>query len=101
MARQQKLVLDEVGYWSEIKLDIIRDYAPAYSTILAAQEKPRLHHVYIDGFAGAGIHLSRTSGEIVEGSPSIAVGTQPPFREYHFVDWDGGKGGSPANAIWR
>jgi three-Cys-motif partner protein len=91
MVRKQKLKLDPVGYWSEIKLDIIREYAPAYSKILSAQDKPKLDHVYIDGFAGAGIHVSRTSGELIEGSPSIAIGTEPPFREYFFIDWDGAK----------
>jgi three-Cys-motif partner protein len=87
MSERRKLKLDEIGYWSEIKLDIVRDYARAYSTILAAQEK--LEHVYIDAFAGAGIHLSKTTGEKVEGSPVIAVNTQPPFEEYHFIDLDG------------
>jgi three-Cys-motif partner protein len=93
LSKRRKLKLDEIGYWSEIKLDIIRDYAKAYSTILAAQEKPRFHHVYIDAFAGAGVHLSKTTGTEVEGSPVIAVNTQPPFKEYHFVDLDGLKVG--------
>src|SRR6266446_4692229 len=79
VSRRRKLKLDEIGYWSEIKLDIIREYAQAYSTILAAQENPRFHHVYIDAFAGAGVHLSKTTGAEVEGSPVIAVNTQPPF----------------------
>jgi len=26
---------DEIGYWSEIKLEILRKYAPAYTTILS------------------------------------------------------------------
>jgi three-Cys-motif partner protein len=81
--------LDEIGYWSEIKLDIIREYAKAYSTILTAQEQPNLHHVYIDAFAGAGVHKSKSTGEQIEGSPLIAVNTQPPFKEYHFIDLDG------------
>src|SRR5262249_24813575 len=68
-----------------------RDYAKAYSTILTARERPSFHHVYIDAFAGAGIHLSRTTGEGIEGSPLIAVGTEPPFKEYHFIDLDGQK----------
>ena len=42
---------DEIGYWSEIKLEIVRDYAAAYSTILT---KKNLPHVYVDAFAGAG-----------------------------------------------
>jgi three-Cys-motif partner protein len=89
--QRRRLKLDEIGYWSEIKLDIIRDYAKAYSTILTAQERPRFHHVYIDAFAGAGVHKSKMTGEEIEGSPVIAVNTQPPFREYHFIDLDGRK----------
>jgi three-Cys-motif partner protein len=93
MARRKKkqLKLDEVGYWSEVKLDIVRDYAKAYSTILAAQQNPSFEHVYIDAFAGAGIHISKTTGEVIEGSPLIAVSTQPPFKEYHFIDLEGTK----------
>src|SRR5437867_3503425 len=87
--QRRRLKLDEIGYWSEIKLDIIRDYAKAYSTILAAQERPHFHHVYIDAFAGAGAHKSKSSGEEIEGSPVIAVKTQPAFKEYHFIDLDG------------
>jgi three-Cys-motif partner protein len=82
---------DEIGYWSEIKLDIIREYAKAYSTILAAQERPRLYHVYIDAFAGAGYHMARGSRDLVWGSPVVALLTDPPFREYHFIDLDRGK----------
>lgn len=41
------LQIDIVGNWSEIKLEIIRDYAEAYSKILTAQTKPALEHVYL------------------------------------------------------
>ncbi len=77
---------DEIGYWSEIKLDIVREYASAYSTILASQVNPSLHHIYIDAFAGAGIHLSKANQEFVPGSPLNALNVRPPFREYHFID---------------
>lgn len=80
---------DEIGPWSEIKLDIVRDYASAYSTILSAQ--PKLYHLYIDAFAGAGTHISRTTGEFVPGSPVNALWVNPPFREYHFIDLDAKK----------
>ena len=79
---------DEIGYWSEVKLDIIREYAHTYSTILSAQTKPPLHHLYIDGFAGGGRHKTKNSGDIVSGSPSNALAVRPPFREYHFIDLD-------------
>jgi len=85
---------DRIGYWSEIKLEIIRKYAAAYSTILAAQKSPSLYHVYIDAFAGAGVHVSRSSGEFVPGSPLNALAVRPPFREYHLIDIDAKKIGS-------
>ncbi len=79
-------MFDEVGNWSEIKLDIIREYAAAYSRIIAAQRKPELHHVYIDAFAGAGVHIARATGGYVSGSPLNALLTQPPFKEYFLID---------------
>src|SRR5512147_3237396 len=78
--------VDEIGPWSEVKLDIIREYAKAYSQILSAQKQLRLHHVYIDAFAGAGVHLSRSTKEFVAGSPLNALNVRPPFAEYHFID---------------
>src|SRR2546426_5010187 len=77
---------DEIGYWSEIKLDIVKEYAAAYSRILAAQKNPSFYHIYIDAFAGAGVHLSRESGDFVLGSPLNALAVRPPFREYHLID---------------
>jgi three-Cys-motif partner protein len=77
---------DEIGYWSEVKLDIIRDYAKAYSKILTTQKRPQLHHVYIDGFAGCGHHRSKTTGQVVPGSPLNALEIEPQFKEYYLVD---------------
>ena len=82
---------DEINYWSEVKLDILREYAQAYSTILAAQKNPSFDHIYIDAFAGAGIHLSKTTGEFVAGSALHALAINPPFKEYHLIDLDNEK----------
>ncbi len=79
--------IDEIGFWSEVKLDIIRDYAAAYSTILSKQT-PISRHLYVDAFAGAGIHVSRKSGDFVPGSPMNALNVTPAFSEYHFIDLD-------------
>jgi len=79
-----------IGYWSEVKLDIIRDYASVYSRILTAQERPRLEHVYIDAFAGSGIHLAKDTGDLVWGSATNVLLVDPPFREYHLIDLDRG-----------
>ena len=68
------LSFDEIGYWTEIKLDIVRDYAKAYSTILAT--KP-FSYAYIDAFAGSGVHLARDTHEFVPGSPLNALRIEP------------------------
>lgn len=83
-----QLELDEIGPWTEVKLEILKEYASAYSRILAAQENPSFYHVYIEGFAGPGVHLSRSTHEFVPGSPTNALWVQPPFREYHLIDID-------------
>ncbi len=79
---------DEIGYWSEVKLDIIKEYAAAYSKILSAQQAPSLYHVYIDAFAGAGMHISKTTRDFIPGSPLNALLIKPPFKEYHLIDLD-------------
>jgi three-Cys-motif partner protein len=89
MAKDQ---LDEIGPWSEAKLDILRNYAGAYMTVLAKQSVIR-RVVYIDAFAGAGVHLSRQTGKPVLGSPAIALNIEPPFSEFHFVDLDRSRAG--------
>lgn len=80
--------LDEVGYWTEIKLQIIREYTAKYAKILDSHKIIR-HFAYIDGFAGAGTHISRETGQEIEGSPAIALKAQPPFSHCHFIDLDG------------
>jgi three-Cys-motif partner protein len=83
--------IDEIGPWSEVKLDILKRYAVEYSKILSNWKNPTFTHVYIDAFAGAGYHLSKASGEMVPGSPLNALVVNPPFREFHLVDLDGDK----------
>jgi three-Cys-motif partner protein len=83
--------IDEIGPWSEVKLNILKRYAVEYSKILTNQRNPSFFHVYIDAFAGAGFHLSETTGEMVLGSPLNALLVEPPFREFHLIDLDGDK----------
>lgn len=84
------MTISEIGCWSEIKLDIIREYATAYSTILANQKQPKLKHVYIDAFAGSGYHVTKREGDLVWGSPLQALLIDPPFFAYHLIDLDRG-----------
>jgi three-Cys-motif partner protein len=86
MAKAPDLKFDEIGLWSEIKLAILKEYANAYSKILASQRY--LKHLYIDAFAGAGVHFSKRKGEMVPGSPLNALAVTPKFEEYHLIDLD-------------
>jgi hypothetical protein len=39
-----QLKFDDIGYWTEVKLEILAKYAGAYSTILSSQPGlPRLY----------------------------------------------------------
>jgi three-Cys-motif partner protein len=78
-----ELVFDEISYWSNFKLEILGKYGSAYTT---AFKKQKLKKYYIDGFCGAGIHVSKTSGKEVEGSPARALKVSPPFDGYYFID---------------
>ena len=66
--KPKPLQYDEVGEWSELKLEILKKYATAYSTILCSK---RLSHAYIDGFAGAGVHISKRTKELIPESPPV------------------------------
>jgi len=62
---------DEIGVWSEIKLEIVEKYGSAYTTAFA--NSPNLTKFYIDAFSGAGVHISKRDGSQIEGSPSRAL----------------------------
>lgn len=80
--------LDEIGPWSEVKLEILRKYAGPCSRILASHG---FHHGYIDAFSGPGLHVRKEDRQEVPGSPLVALSVEPPFDEYHFIDLDGEK----------
>ena len=84
----KRLKFDKIGRWSEVKLDIVRQYAVPYSQIMTSQG---FRHLYIDAFAGAGMHVSKATGGFVPGSPVNALLVEPPFRECHFIDLDHGR----------
>ncbi len=93
------------GQWTQEKLERIRKYLPAYTTIFHANEKARfLKTVYVDAFAGTGYSIPRSTAKEVpdsdlfpelreaevqgflKGSAQIALETNPPFDQYIFVE---------------
>jgi three-Cys-motif partner protein len=82
-------ILDQLGEWSHVKHEIVEKYAHAYTTVMAKQRFKRV--LYIDGFAGAGVAMDRETGARTLGSAMLAVRTEPPFDELHFVEADHAK----------
>ena len=80
---------DEVGIWSELKLEIVEKYGSAYTGAFA--NKRNLKKFYVDAFSGAGVHISKRSGEQIDGSPARALKTAPPFDGFFFIDMDAQK----------
>jgi three-Cys-motif partner protein len=76
---------DEIGGWSELKLEIVEKYGAAYTK---AFSNTRLKKFYVDSFSGAGVHISKTTGAMVDGSPIRALRVVPPFDHFHFIDMD-------------
>ena len=85
----QDVKLDELGPWSRCKHAILHDYMTEYAKILAGQSRFKL--VYIDAFCGAGVAVTKDTGELISGSPLLALNIRPKFHHYHFIDTDGRK----------
>jgi three-Cys-motif partner protein len=77
---------DEIGSWSELKLEIVEKYGVAYTTAFSGQKGRRLKKYYVDAFSGAGVHLSKQTGQQIEGSPARALKVYPPFDHFYFID---------------
>src|SRR5262249_30799880 len=80
---------DEIGYWSELKLEIVEKYGAAYTN--AFRNATNLKKYYIDAFSGAGVHISRRTGQPIEGSPARALKVAPAFDGFYFIDLDADK----------
>jgi len=77
---------EAIGLWTEIKLQIIREYATAYTKILKEREWCR-GYGYIDAFAGPGEFVAKQDRDrIIPGSPINALNIEHKFNEYHFID---------------
>jgi len=84
---------DEIGPWSEEKLNMLGDYLKQYCIILSKQKTPEKgcwlkEYCYIDAFAGSVTPFSKEEAKFIEGSPLRALNTTPPFDRYIFIDKD-------------
>ena len=85
------------GSWTHQKLEILRRYLDAYTTVLKNQ---RFRLIYVDAFAGVGVWSSSKESayaqevyeefyQMHEGSPRIALGIEDrPFDTFVFIEKD-------------
>lgn len=86
------------GSHTERKLDVLTKYLSAYVKVMKNWRQFELH--YVDGFAGSGASEAKgaredsldpglfETGRITQGSPLRALGIEPPFDHYLFIDED-------------
>lgn len=75
-----------VGEWGRQKYLRLWTYASIFARGMKNQFT---HRVYIDLFAGAGKAVIRETGELVLGSPLLALSVPDPFTKYIFCEEDG------------
>lgn len=73
------------GDWTSIKLDALEKYLVAFNTALSKQKFMR---IYIDAFAGTGRCDIKIDGSKmnIEGSARRALGINPPFHKFYFIE---------------
>jgi three-Cys-motif partner protein len=93
------------GGWTTEKLERVRKYLVAYTTIFARNPRAqKLTPIYVDAFAGTGYRSKPRSldaetplfAELTEadtdaflkGSAQIALEIDPPFKQYLFIEQD-------------
>lgn len=79
------LQVRDSGPWAQAKLDYLNRYINVFETSMR-NKWPRRN--YIDLLAGPGKNRIRETGEILLGSPLLALTTQFPFTSFYFVDKD-------------
>lgn len=100
--------ISTVGPWAKEKLDCLRKYLEAYTTIMAKQAWCR-GFIFVDAFAGPGHHVIRRSDqrhrlqmdlaeltgyqavdpgqkEYIKGSPRVALEVKRAFTKYYFTE---------------
>ena len=91
------------GEWTSEKLDRVKKYLSAYTTIFTRNPRARnLNTIYVDAFAGTGYRseaqkvraeelpfpelLEEDAQAFLKGSARIALEVHPPFNKYVFVE---------------
>ena len=80
---EDHLPLRCVGFWAKEKLYYLERYMEVFNASMKDKWSKR---AYIELFAGPGVGIVRDSGQIIKGSPLLAIEQAVPFGHYVFVD---------------
>ena len=72
----------EWSYWTRNKLEILSGYLSAFTS---ASRRSR-ERIFLDLMAGQPENVDRDTGETFDGSPLIAMNTDPPFTRLRFCE---------------
>jgi len=80
---EDHLPLRCVGFWAKEKLYYLGRYMEVFNASMKDKWPKR---AYIELFAGSGLGIVRNTGQIINGSPLLAIEQAVPFCRYIFVD---------------
>lgn len=72
---------DGWDWWSEVKLQVLGQYLPGFTTAVRGQSSEA---IYLDLFAGSYENRRRHSPGAFAGSAQVALETDPPFTRLAF-----------------
>jgi three-Cys-motif partner protein len=72
-----------VGFWTKEKLYYLQRYMQIFNESMKERWQNR---AYIELFAGPGLGIIRDTGELLDGSPILAIEQKVPFTKYIFVE---------------
>lgn len=78
-----QLPLRCVGFWAKDKLFYLQKYMSIFNASMKGKWGKR---AYIELFAGPGLGIIRNTGQIINGSPLIAIEQPIAFTRHIFVD---------------
>lgn len=84
------------GRWAIEKLDYVARYINVFETSMRNKWSVRY---YVDLMAGPGKNRLKETGQIILGSPLLALTTTYPFTDYFFADLSEGKWSGPATTL--
>lgn len=79
-------VVEGWDWWSEVKLQILRDYLQAFTRVVRSKSSQA---IYLDLFAGSYENQRRHEPGTFAGSSQIALNIDPPFTRLVFCELDG------------